>query len=143
MRWIVADDIQQVLDIEAELYSDPLSEYDLRELLSRRTVAGKVAEDLYGDVAGFIVYETKAICYEIMRLSISSQCLRQGYGTCIIKDLKKRLSTRRPSIGIQVQERSLPMQLFLRAMGFLHCGTRHGAGNDGDDIYLFEFTRPS
>lgn len=136
-------DIQDVLEIEAELYSDPLSEYDLRNLLAQRTVASHVVEDLYGDVAGFIIFDVAPICYKIIRLSISQQCMRNGHATALIDKLEAKLTHKRPSIGIQVQERSLPMQLFLRAQGFHYIGTRPEAGNDGDDIYLFEFTRRS
>lgn len=140
---MIEPDIYQVLEIEAELYSDPLTEYDLRELLRQRNTAAHVAEDLYGDVAGFIIFDVAPICYKIVRLSISLQSIRNGHGTALIDKLKQKLTHRRHSIGIQVQERSLAMQLFLRAQGFHYVGTRPEAGNDGDDIYLFEFTRKS
>ena len=134
-------DAWEILKIETDLYSDPMTTEEIKAAINGAECIGRVIEDGKGHIAGYIIYSLfgKNV-YQIIRMSVRRDLQRQGTGTALINILKDKL-TKKKAIAIKVQERALDTQLFLKALGFTCTGTIPEYGNNGDDVYLFEFWR--
>lgn len=129
-RWLVRRDVPRLIEIA----NGALTEEWLLACLRRRTCVGQLVERA-DRVCGFMVYELKPRCLEL--LEIHTDPVRDGVGTLLIDRLKyKAVSHRRPRIVGAVPEGALGVQLFLRARGFKAVAVE-------GDLYHFSHTLPA
>jgi len=129
----------EVLDIESACFSSPWSEDDFIRRLRQRNVIGMVLE-VDERVHAFMLYELQRGRLELVNLAVGPLHQRGGLGTMLIEKLKSKLSEnigRRQTILVDVAERNLSFQLFLRSLGFRCVDIEHNPGGD-DFRFVFE-----
>lgn len=113
VRWMIRRDMPSVLDI-----APTLTEEAALTMLRGRKMIGMVVEE-GEEVRGFMIYELQKKLLHVHEFAVDWSHRRRGFGTAMIDLLKSKLSSRRRTrISINVRERNLPAQLFLKALGF-------------------------
>lgn len=152
--WMQPKHLKQVLDIEAESFSEPdvwdendflhytTDPYCFGLVLVRRSPLGT------DDVGAFAVVKRKAKAWRLLDFAVRESARRQGLGSILMKEIKRlHLATYRdgntgPWIVDDIDEENLPMQLFLRHHTFQAKRiTRNGHGA-GVDTYTMVFKQP-
>lgn len=142
MRWLARADLTTVLEIESACYAwDAWSEQDFLVALRQRNCVGMGAE-VYGALAGYIVYELRKRELVIRNLAVAPAMMRRGIGGAMLSYLARKLSPeRRTRIVYDVADCNLAGHLFLQACGFAAEGVRHGhfkdAAGGAVDAYHF------
>jgi ribosomal protein S18 acetylase RimI-like enzyme len=137
VRFMLKRDMPFVLSIERDNLSGHLwSEHDFMKVLQKQHRIGFVVERGNLIVAYAIIRYTKRNM-ELLNISVDKDYRRIGIATAIIKKLKERLlKDRRLYINIHVDETNLPMQLFLRSMGFIATKVIHNYYTDRDAYFM-------
>jgi [ribosomal protein S18]-alanine N-acetyltransferase len=108
----------QVLEIERLTSKFPITEKEFLHILSDRDTLGIVA--LKADIViGYMVYRIFDRSILLLCLAVHPKWQRQGVGSQLINKLSQKLNkdTRR-NITVNVRERNINAQLFLRKLGF-------------------------
>lgn len=121
-RWLCRSDLPEVLAIERASFDCPWTEAGFLGVLGCRSCIGIVAER-GGRVVGYAVYRLYRRRFEILNLAVAPDVRRRGVGSALLLSLAAKLyGTPRQALGLNVGERNLPAQLFLRAVGFRAAG---------------------
>ena len=118
IRWMIAADRPQVLDIARASFEKPWSEDDFMNVLKMRNCIGMIAE--YDDsIVGYMIYELHKDRIELLTFCVSPDIRRHGVGQQMIAKIVGKLAAqRRNRIVLTVRETSLEAQLFFKACGF-------------------------
>ena len=141
LRWLIRRDMDRVMEIERRSFVDRWGEEEFITTLRNRNCIGTVLDpcNIEDDLYGFMIYELHKDRLKILRMAVHPELRRTGCGAQMIQRLKDKLDQqRRYAIDIEVDERNLDCQLFLRAMGFKATGTirkYHGCQE-----YVIDFT---
>lgn len=140
VRWMIRRDMPDVLTIERQCFGrNGWNEEEFLTTLRQRNCIGMVAENPDGIIVGFVIYELCRKYIAILNLAVLPDYQRQGVGAKIIKRLREKLSfQQRGEMRAAVNERFLPMQMFLRKHEFRCCQTTVNHCN-GDDSYHFTY----
>ena len=138
-RWW-AKDLPRMVEIEALAFHRPWGEQEFRRVLSRPGVLGVVAEDHAGRIVGYVVYMMLPTSYEILSLAVHPGRRLQGVGRQLLWRVLKNVKATydRARVRIEVDERNLSAQRFLRACGVQATGVIPGACG-GRDYYRFQY----
>ena len=131
LRWLIRRDMDRVMEIERRsFFPDQWDEAEFITALRNRNCIGIVLDpcNIDDDLYGFMIYELHNDRLKILRMAVHPELRRTGCGAQMIQRLKDKLDQqRRYAIDIEVDERNLDCQLFLRAMGFKATGmSRYG-----------------
>lgn len=110
-RWMERRDVDVVLRIDGSWAED-----ELVQTMRRRNVIGYVAEDEDEAVTGFVIYELHCDGLEILRLRGSLEARELLLDYLVTEKLSR--SNRRRWLRLDVDERDLGAQLWLRDRGF-------------------------
>ncbi len=139
VRWMVNKDRHSVIMIDDGSFDQPWTDEELLKILRQRDCIGMIAENPDGRVVGFMVYRLHRHHIELLRFAVAPDRRREGVGTVMLAKLTAKLSNVRNRIYIDVPERMLAFQLFLKACdGFLATGVDRGQDGD-DDIFTFAY----
>jgi ribosomal-protein-alanine N-acetyltransferase len=126
IRWMVRSDLDLVVAIEKDVYDYPWSQQEFLIALRQRNCIGMVAER-NEEVVGYIVYELHRDRIELLNFAVRPRSQRLGVGSAMIEKLKSKLAyERRNKISLELRERNLDGQLFLRQAGFRCTSILHG-----------------
>lgn len=130
-RYIRREDLERVGEIDLENKDDIVS-----RLTGTEVINGMVAVNDKDVIIGFCIYslENKKV-FNILHLAVDKDFYRQGIGTKIIDRMKSKLNESRDILEYEVPESYLPMQLFLKAMGFKATFIK----NKDEDIFKFTY----
>jgi ribosomal-protein-alanine N-acetyltransferase len=79
------------------------------------------------EVVGYMVYELHKTRIELLNFAVRARSQRLGVGSALIEKLKSKLAhERRNKISLELRERNLEGQLFLRQAGFKCTSILHG-----------------
>lgn len=121
VRWMVRKDLADIL--EAAPY---LTEHGLLSLLRKHETICLVGE--YGDkVICFTVYEPLKTRIKVRYLVVNEKWQTMGFGSLLLARLVGKLSDRRPVLFVDVDERALGVQLWLKHRGFVATGVNREA----------------
>lgn len=119
IRWCIARDYKQVLDIDDCGYAEPLSRKELLACMKDNSVIGVVAEDESGDVVGYCIYQLLSAEVRIIRMAVKPRERRNGIATAMIDRLKaKVLTARRSTLSAEVDGHQIFAQHLLSRCGF-------------------------
>jgi ribosomal-protein-alanine N-acetyltransferase len=128
---MIGRDRPEVLAIDGE-WDEPTLMRHMRE----RNIIGMVAET-DDRVVGYMVYELSAERFSLIRFGVAPAWRHRGIGSQMIERLVGKLSThRRREIVCTVNERDLPLLLFLKRMAFTATGIERDYFDDGDGIVM-------
>lgn len=133
IRWLIRRDLRHVLQIDKDSFFDFWDEDVFLTCLRQRNYIGLVVES--GDeIVGFVIYELRPHSLHIVRMAVSPEHRELQIGTRILTRLKDKLSQqRRDSVQVDVHERNLGGQLFLKKNDF--CCVKID-----DDMYLMRYS---
>jgi ribosomal-protein-alanine N-acetyltransferase len=140
LRWMIRRDMPEVLAIEQEAFEFPWSDEDFTRCLRQRNCIGMVAE--VGDsVVAFMIYELHRTRLHVLNFAVRRSHRRLGIGTQMMGKLFAKLSVeRRDRILLEVRERNLPAQVFLRSLGYRAITVLKDFYEDStEDAYLMQF----
>lgn len=140
IRWMIRRDMPEVLRIEEQGFEFPWSEEEFIRCLRQRNCIGMVSE-YDTEIVGFMIYELHKNRLHLLNFAVRSDCRRQGIGEQMVGKLRSKLSRqRRNSITLEIGERNLDGQLFLRAMGFYAYSVLPAFyADDGQDAYAMQY----
>lgn len=141
IRWMIRRDMQEVLDIERGSFEFPWFEEDFIGCLRLKNCIGLVAENLDGQILGFVIYELDATRLHVLNFAVAAEHRRCGVGRQMVDKLLGKLSPgRRVRITLEVRETNLAAQLFFAALGFRATTVLRDYYEDADDdAYLFTY----
>ena len=118
VRWMLRQDLNEVVDIERESFDFAWDEDDFIQTLKQRNCIGMVVNDV-DRIRGFMVYTLENNYLHILKFAVAPWARRKGFGTQMVDKLIGKLNQqRRQRIVLEVRETNLPAQLFFRAMKF-------------------------
>ena len=122
VKWLGQQYIPEIMDIEMLSSETIWNRTDFELLLTLPAIDGLMVCKTNKPV-GYVVYESDVTNYsqeiQILNLTIHPDHQREGIGTILIDQLKKRLLPCVPSsIRVEVRESNLGAQLFLKENGF-------------------------
>jgi ribosomal-protein-alanine N-acetyltransferase len=124
VRWIVRNDVMEVLAIDNETYTNPLTEDDLIAALRQRNVVGNVVE-VDDQIVGFIVFALHRDSLQIVRFAVDPDYARRGVGQSVLEQVMGKIGrpgSTRHKIEAWVPEDAISAQLFFRANQFWATG---------------------
>ena len=142
IRWMIRQDMPEVLDIECLSFKYPWLQEDFFRCLQGRNSIGIVAEHKETEaVVGFMIYELHKTRLHILKFVVHPGFRRRQVGTQLINTLIGKLSNqRRTRILLEVRERNLSAQFFFRSMGFRAISVLRNFYKDtSEDAYLMEY----
>ena len=140
LRWMVRDDMGEVLEIEKSAFEFSWTEEEFRRCLRQRNCIGMVAE--YDEkVVGFMIYELHRSKLNVLNFAVSPELLRSGIGTAMSNKLISKLSVqRRDKITLLVRETNLDAQLFFQKRGFKAIEiVKNSYDETTEDAYLMQY----
>lgn len=144
VRWMVRSDLERVAEIERRRFHADCrwGRGEFARMLTECATVMRVAEH-QGQVIGYIVYELAGCQFELKSIVVDREWERRGVGRQLINKLIGGLSsTLRRRIVADVSERSVDMQLFLKACGFRATTIIRNGCISGADSYLFQHWFP-
>ncbi len=140
IRWMIRQDMPEVLAIESSSFEFPWREDDFVRCLRQRNCIGMAAEH-EDRVVGFMVYELHKTKIHVLNFAVHPEWRRQGVGSQMVAKLCSKLSfQRRTYVTLEVRETNLPAQLFFRKNEFKAVKILHGHFNDTpEDAYLMRY----
>ena len=140
IRWMVSQDLPQVLAIEDASFEFSWSEDEFVRCLRQRNCIGRVFH-VGRRIDGYIVYELHKKRFHILNMAVAPNCRRHGIGKAIIQDIVGRLFvTCRERIVLEVRESNLDAQYFFRSQGFKAVSVLRDFYDDTtEDAYVMQF----
>lgn len=140
IRWLIRQDMAEVLDIERSSFEFAWTEEDFFCCLRQRNCIGLVAE-VAGEVVGFVIYELHRGSLRILNFAVNPSARRQGIGSKMVRRLVDKLSQQRRNENVlDVREGNLAAQLFFRSQGFKAVGVlKHWYEDTEEDAYCLRY----
>jgi len=118
IRWLIRRDTREVVNIDEQSHELGWQEEDFVRLLRERNIIGMVAER-NENIVGFMLYALHPNRLEVLRFAVHPDLRFQGIGKQMVRKLVGKLAPqRRNKILVDVDERCLGEQLFLKRCGF-------------------------
>lgn len=144
VRWMIANDMAEVLAIEAHCFTSPWTEWDFVQALRIPSIGGLVAEvderPIGDSVIGYMIYELRKNELHILNLGVHTGTRRKFVGSMLVQKLFAKLSReRRRRITADVRESNYAAHLFFKKLGFFCTQVVRGC-YDGTDESCYRFT---
>jgi len=119
IRWLLRQDMPDILDIERSSFEIPWTEEDFLCALRQRDAIGMVVE-VGVEVVGYMIYELHKNQLRLTSMAVHQAYRRQGIGAAMIDRLKGKLTQqRRKRLTLEVIETNLEALKFFRSQGFV------------------------
>lgn len=129
MRYILAKDIQAILQLDGNILSS-----ELKTLRDKRNSVCKLYDDERDIIKGYMIYTTSKKDLIVERLVVDKHYRREGIGTAMMGELIDKLTEEKNNcICAQLEDDNLEGHLFLKSLGFL-------AEINKDDRAKYDFT---
>lgn len=144
-HWVVPTDDNQILCIEKQLFADPLTQDNLKEMYSNPECIGRVyevqkeysAQVDWKIIVGYVIFHSFNNSYYLCRIGVHPDFQHQGIGRKILQDLLRRAKQRkRKRLYAFVTESDMQTLYFLKACGWKAIRVVRGGGKDEDGIEI-------
>lgn len=142
IRWCIRRDLDAVMEIEKSVH-DPWKQEWVIDCLREKDCIAMVAE-VDEKVLGYMLYRLKPSYLYLYRFGVHVDHRHSGLGTQMLDKMKSKIimSTSRKSIRIDVREKNLDLQLFLKKCKFKAIRVlRNDWSDTGEDTYRFTFRK--
>ncbi len=142
-HWVTPTDDHQILQIEKQLFADPLTPEDLKDMYGNPECIGRVyeiqkeysAQVDWSIIVGYIIFQSINNSYYLCRIGVHPDFHRQGIGRKILQDLLRRAKQRkRKRLYAFITESDLQSLYFLKGCGWKAIRLVRGGGKDEDGI---------
>ena len=118
IRWMIRVDLDFVLAIEKDSFSEPWTRDEFVDALRQRGCIGMVCE-VGDEVAVYMLYELHKNRLRVINFAIAPKYRRNGYGKAMVDKLVAKMNYQlRSRITLEIRETNLPAQLFWKSQGF-------------------------
>lgn len=118
IRWLLRDDLDQVVALERRAFASPWLRRDFVALLRARNSLGQVAV-VDDRLVGYVVRTVRGQSLTIDNLAVAPEWRRRGVGRALVRHSCRARGGGLPRIVLaDVREQNTPAQLFFRAVGF-------------------------
>lgn len=117
IRWITRADLNDVLAIERQSFSAPMTKTEFIDWLTNDDVVCLVYESR-GEIAGFLMYLKMGYTYMIVTLAVSPAYRFQGIATELLQHLKLGHQQDKIQIVVNVTDSNVPAMRFFHKNGF-------------------------
>jgi len=133
-------DLHQVMDIEKKNFEFPWSKKDFLICFEDASTFKIIVVEKNELIVAYMVYELHRNYRRIINFTVAPESREHGIGSELIWRFKKMLKKNRPRIILEVRERNLPAQRFLKKHGFraTELIPDHYEGAD-ESAYVMEF----
>lgn len=140
IRWMNSADLKRVAEIEARSFVNGWKIDEFREIIRRQDVSANTAI-LRGRLVGYLIYSLSSTKAGVMNWAVDEKYRRQGIGTELFHSMRWRClrSQSRRKIVIDVWDRNLGAQLFLRSLDFKAAAIMDDFYIGGDAAYRFVY----
>ncbi len=139
IRWMIRQDMPEVLDIEDGSFEFPWLEEDFIRCLRQRNCIGMVAEH-EDRVVGFMIYELHKTRIHVLNVAVADDYRRRGVGSQMVAKLIAKLSSQLFfRVVLEVRETNLAAQLFFRENGFRAVSVLRDFCENNDDAYAMQY----
>ncbi len=155
IRWLVKNDMPQVMAIERASFEVPWSEADFVRTLRTTNSIGQVCE-VDRRVVGYMIYGFRPRELQLWNLAVAPLARRQGLdtrvgvGTALVQKLIDKLGIAKPGyerrsrLVVDVRESNLAAQLFFKSCGLRAVKVIRNFYRDiAEDVYRFEYRLPT
>lgn len=141
MRLLGKPDIDRIMEIEHESFTDPWQPEDFKEMAKSNSHLCNVAV-VNGKIVGYMIYEIRKSTFYIKSMAVARSMRRQGIGAKMIAHMHELLEeTNRTSVRLHVAENNLAAQLFFRAIGFRAVNVCRNFFGELDAYYMIRRTK--
>jgi len=124
-----------VLEIDKEQYGDGCwTVKDLTDMYDEFGVSGAVADDS-GLIVGYVLFQRYDGMNTVHGLVVRKSCRREYVGRTLMHYVMRR--SKKVPLVVEIGERNLVAQLFLKSLGFRCIRIHHNSSKKGDDLYEF------
>ena len=143
IRWMIKDDIDLVVEIEKDSFSQPWSHKDFLDCLKNRSNIGKVII-VDNNIVGFILYELMPKGFYIINIAINPNYRRRGYARAMVDQLIDKLGSefcntemkdKRNYVNSYISEERFHAHLFFKSMGFKAVSIEKDFFKDDEGIF--------
>jgi ribosomal-protein-alanine N-acetyltransferase len=131
IRYMVSVDTSAVIRLDRLCFGvDSWLEDDFKNALRSQTVISLVAT--HNDhLLGYVIYELSKIRITLLRLCVLPDHQRKKVGTRLVERLKEKLNIQvRKQLVVDVPDSHLPLQIFLKKLGFRATGILKEGGKE-------------
>lgn len=138
IRWMIKRDLDDVVAIERQSFTHPMTKNEIKDILKERNSIGMVVEDEAGVVLGWMCYKLDHDQLWLEHIVVHPLYVRHGIGSAMIDKLKSKLSPSRMSVlVVRVDDDNLAAHLFFAANDMRAIGVDRKHFDDGSDAYVF------
>ena len=143
IRYMTSSDVTEVAQIEALSFDTPWPESGFQKCLANPKLTSWVAqcEDV---IASFCVFQQHRRKLEIVSIATHPDSYRQGFGSALVKKMTDKLKVKtRTRVSMDVDEKNLKGQLFLKSCGLLAVGINPSTEEEGTIVYRMVYRVPA
>ncbi len=127
IRPMVLADLDGVMVIENQCFTDPWSRKGFEESLEQESARLLVVENDEGSVAGYCCIYQVMDEGEIVNVAVSPEYRKQGYGARMVRELMERSGEKGICrFFLEVRESNTAGKRLYESLGFSVCGIRRG-----------------
>lgn len=140
LRWLIRNDLPQVLAIENASFECAWSEENFTACLRQSNAIGAVAEHNYR-IVGFMIYELHKGTIKIVNIAVDPEFRRCGIGSQMVRNVINKLPhQKREEVILSVRETNLSAQLFFKQLEFRAVSVDRKFFEDvNEDAYNFRY----
>ena len=142
IRYMTSKDVTEVAQIESLSFDTPWPESGFQKCLANPKLTSWVAqsEDV---IASFCVFQEHKRKLEIVSIATHPDAHRQGCGSALVKKMTDKLKVKtRTRVSMDLDEKNLVGQLFMKSCGFVAVGINPSKDDEGVTVYRFVYRLP-
>lgn len=138
IRHLVLSDVDRVLEIDNLCFHPCIAKDELLKFINRTIKNGIAKVYSKGDkIVGFHLYVVNSNEITMVRLGVDPEYRRNGVAAKLVKEVYRKLTTKRNKLCGVVSEFSDDAIAFFKSMGFIATCVQRGVCEDGSDGYSF------
>ncbi|MGB9727860.1 MAG: ribosomal protein S18-alanine N-acetyltransferase [Nitrososphaeria archaeon] len=129
-------DLDSILDVEDASFKFPYSKEIFTELLRQKSTRMLVAEDIEGQIIGYILYSIKSGKCLLISIAVLPEYRRSGVGSMLMQTLLKEVYGNVRQVELQVGCKNFDAIKFYLKFNFKIVGVIPKYYSDGEDAYF-------
>ena len=133
--------LNRVMAIDNQCYQTPWNKKTWQLALRQTSLHGRIAVDPNKEIVGFIVFDLRKGCLEIIKLGVSPYSRRLGYASILVTSAAtiktNTVSEEELPVTCMVDSEEIASSEFLRSIGFKARRIVRNWDNSGHDAYEF------
>jgi ribosomal protein S18 acetylase RimI-like enzyme len=123
VRWLNSGEFETLLALDREIFEHSWHRNTMDEIVNLRTNLCAVVDDETGTPVGFVIFEVQGDRFYVLKMGVSKDHRRAGYGEELLQFITDRMTPRRNKLEMDVREGlALDSHGFFTSYGFKATG---------------------